>query len=200
MVGSSMRFGHGEANLLRALRHGVAEAHTDLERRLNLSSTTQHGDLVGMICGFHGFHAAWEPAMAHALKHDPFVVQRARLPLLTQDLRDVGHAASPPHCIEAAALVSCEAAALGSLYVMEGSTLGGQVIRKTLSADAWPRPGGPRYFNPYGRQTAAKWREFQTYLTARGANLPFETIVAGAQATFALLQTWLTPSPARAVS
>jgi heme oxygenase len=51
--------------------------------------------------------------------------------------------------------------AIGCLYVIEGSTLGGQIIlhsvQKSLNLDAG---GGVKFFHGYGARTPGMWKSF----------------------------------------
>jgi heme oxygenase len=53
---------------------------------------------------------------------------------------------------------------VGALYVIEGSTLGGQVISRQISASlGLTAPHGARFFNGWGEQTEARWNTFWRY-------------------------------------
>ena len=109
-----------------------------------------------------------------------------RLGLLEHDLTLMGVA---PSLATAPAIdlgfLDSEAAAWGSLYVVEGSSLGGQFISKALRGADWAPAEGLSYFNPYGRRTAAMWAGFRRTLEARGGDAALT--VEGARATFAAL-------------
>jgi hypothetical protein len=96
-----------------------------------------------------------------------------------------------PQCAAAGGLGLFVEGALGSLYVMEGSTLGGRLISRALSEVSWLPPGGVVYFNPCGSRTAAMWRNFQNELTAHSSPAADPLIEAGALDTFAVLHGWL---------
>jgi heme oxygenase len=50
---------------------------------------------------------------------------------------------------------------VGALYVVEGSTLGGQVISRQISASlGLTATHGARFFNGWGDQTEARWKAF----------------------------------------
>jgi heme oxygenase len=53
--------------------------------------------------------------------------------------------------------------ALGLLYVMEGSTLGGRMIVRSL-AERGVDVTGLRFLDPYGAETGARWRGFLAVL------------------------------------
>jgi heme oxygenase len=178
--------------LMAALRARTAAAHQALEEGLDILSVVRSpARLRRLMERFYGFHAVWEPAIA-ASPAAGFAADRGRLGSLRADLAALGvgdaGVAALPLCRPAAALAATAAGAIGSLYVMEGSTLGGQVISRALR-DA----GGAElaYFNPYGRETGARWRAFAAWAEAAAAETR-EEAAASAQATFALLLGWLT--------
>jgi heme oxygenase len=98
---------------------------------------------------------------------------------------------SVPLCADAHSLMADEARVLGSFYVLEGSTLGGQLITRHLSSADWLPAQGLRYFNPYGSRTGEMWRSFRRWLESQAQHHAANDIVAGARATFVVLQKWL---------
>lgn len=76
--------------------------------------------------------------------------------------------------------------ALGMMYVVEGSSLGGRVILKNITA-ALGHDGekGASYFAGYGGQTGSTWRTFLAALTDyESQNDAGDEIIAGANFTF----------------
>lgn len=76
--------------------------------------------------------------------------------------------------------------AMGILYVIEGSTLGGRVILKniqaTLQLNQW---SGASYFNGYGDHTGINWKNFLQLLTQFEAERDCsEEIINGAEFAF----------------
>ena len=62
-----------------------------------------------------------------------------------------------------------EAAFLGAMYVMEGSTLGGRFLARHVETVLGLAPGrGDAYFQGHGEATGALWRE----VTARISEVP----------------------------
>lgn len=81
-----------------------------------------------------------------------------------------------------------EAAALGSMYVLEGSTMGGMVIQKHMSKLDVP----VQYFASYGSNTAMMWRTFIDALTTYAVtHNKQEEIIDSAVATFKTMDNWL---------
>lgn len=121
---------------------------------------------------------------------------RRKVPWLKADLMDLGHSV---HTLDdvadfdgAPSPTTAEEAA-GVLYVLEGASLGGQVIQRRLgpAPDVGPHWAG-RFFNGYGKATGAMWRSFVAHLNGFGAD-PAAAIVitASAQATFAAFASCL---------
>lgn len=186
--------------VLERLKRETREAHDRLEHHLDLlREPLDRERFVALLERFWGFHALWEPALGRALADDAFLAPRLKLQRLEADLRALGRSpeeiARLPRCFQAAQLAPLPrrpAAALGSLYVLEGSTLGGQVITRALRGAGWLPSGGLTYFDPYGAATGAMWRDFRDYAAARSTPAADAEMVAAAKATFERLHRWLT--------
>ena len=187
--------------LLDLLRSATRAAHTSLEDALGLlEPPLSRRRFVHALQAFHAFHVMWEPQVM-ALAADPRLLEpRSKLSALERDLGALGLpvATSPRKGGFDLDYLSTPAAAWGSLYVIEGSTLGGQVISKALRTAAWAPDGGLTYFNPYGRRTAAMWAEFREALEAHECALDVDGVVEGARATFRVLQGGLAAAGERA--
>ena len=178
------------------LRTETGEAHCRLEQVLALlSPPPSQARTRRALERFRGFHATWEPALQGRADMAAITHGRSRLTLLDGDLQRLGLTAAAiaalPACRAAAGLCSTPGAALGSLYVMEGSTLGGQVIARGLAGAPWLPGGGLSYFSPYGERTGRMWRELKTYLQTAADGGEGDAIVAGAVSSFGVLQAWL---------
>jgi len=96
---------------------------------------------------------------------------------MEQDVRDLQEALSP-------AGAPSEATFLGAMYVMEGSTLGGQYIARHVESTLGLEPGrGDAYFNAYGAETGAMWNRFKAVL-ARVPDEQSGEVIAAAKAMF----------------
>lgn len=78
-----------------------------------------------------------------------------------------------------------ESACVGTLYVLEGASLGGTAIAKALRAhyqlDLQP---GDCFFDPYGRDCAAHWKRFHKAVQQREDTLCYVRATQAASATF----------------
>ncbi len=147
-----------------------------------------------------GFHRPLERRLARVDLGAVGLDLHARLkaPLLAEDLRCLGvDPGQVPDCGDLPAL-SALPEALGCLYVLEGSTLGGQVLSRHVreAMDIVPGRGGS-FFASDGRDVGAMWRAFRAALEA-GCPGEAEMLRAGEVAvrTFASFNQWLAASPA----
>lgn len=152
------------APALDALRNATASHHAAIEQLLGLRGTFGLSHYGRVLQGFSAFLTVWEPRIARALKGSPardFFARGRRVDLLQWDLRmlELPDVAGAREFVPA---IPGLPEALGSLYVLEGSALGGQFIASRahrllgLTAER-----GAAYFHGCGAGTAARWREFQ---------------------------------------
>ena len=76
-------------------------------------------------------------------------------------------------------------AALGAFYVVEGSMNGNRFIRRALVEERPDLAASLRYFDPYGKDQRARWREFRNAIDRIGRTLRFpDEAVRAARQTF----------------
>ncbi|MFC6646157.1 biliverdin-producing heme oxygenase [Granulicella cerasi] len=140
-----------------------------------------------IIAGWEAWAATHVPA-----EYAELIAARKRAPLLERDLAAFGEAMPAPHFV-ADASFSTPAGFLGAMYVVEGSTLGGQYIAKhvepLLGIDA---EHGTAYFRGYREETGARWKEFQAALLALPDDKAEEVIFA-ARRMFGLFREAILP-------
>jgi heme oxygenase len=84
--------------------------------------------------------------------------------------------------------------AFGSMYVMEGSTLGGRFIAPHVAERLDLAPGrGNAYFEGYGPRTGSMWNAFRETAAASVPESQYDDAVKAAIATFESLHAWLCP-------
>ena len=152
--------------VLPELRAATRTQHDRIERLLALEAPMPLARYGVILLGFQRFLTAWEQELRDALpvRLHGWLAERGRLGFVAQDLAFLGHDVSGlagqdvPRCLPERSV----AAAFGSLYVIEGSALGGQVITPRLKRDLGLEPGrGASYFHGFGDRTGAMWREFR---------------------------------------
>ncbi|CAL75166.1 putative Bacteriophytochrome heme oxygenase, BphO-like [Bradyrhizobium sp. ORS 278] len=84
--------------------------------------------------------------------------------------------------------------AWGCIYVIEGSTMGGQLIARSLLQTLKVTSGnGASFYSPYGTDVGAKWQAFKKAMSRAvdDQNLDLDKMIDGAQRTFSALDRWM---------
>jgi heme oxygenase len=89
--------------------------------------------------------------------------------------------------------INSGASCLGILYVLEGATLGGQILRREISARlGLEADNGAAFLDVYGAATGRRWRDFMEYLGSRPMDADErKAVVAAAHTTFSCFERWL---------
>jgi heme oxygenase len=150
----------------------------------------------------HGLYAPLEATLATrlmGLTPELRMGERWKLPLLAKDLRALGHDATSlarlPHATWLPPLPGVPEA-LGGLYVLEGATLGGQLILRHLQRHFVGRSVGDfAFFRAYGEEVGPMWRAFGEVVTRASAAAGSEDFnaraVQGAKDTFDAFESWV---------
>jgi heme oxygenase (biliverdin-IX-beta and delta-forming) len=196
----------GRADVLTTLRSATAAEHDRVENTLALMDPELRRDrLVEVLTRLHAFWTAAEAGLDTWARREPGDAEavdwsrRRRAHLFATDLRALGttgEADGVPDLPE----VEDTDQALGRLYVLEGSTLGGTFISRHLATLPTLGPGvRVRAFSPYGAETGAMWRAYRRVTrehVASGGDAG--RLVDAARATFTALAQWVAPVGARA--
>jgi heme oxygenase len=171
--------------VLGHLRLATTQHHQQLEDDLNVvERLSSPADRRAIVLRYYQMHAAADAVLGVWLGDmaDLDYTSRRRTPLLLSDLRDLGLSV-PPLRDASALMVASRAEALGALYVLEGSTLGGRVIRKALAARGHDH-AGLGFLDPYGDRTGERWKSFISVLEREGAD-DLDGVALGGLAGFA---------------
>jgi heme oxygenase len=179
--------------LIAHLRSVTRPAHDRLEGGLGLLDELSVDSYEAILSRFYGFWKGWQPQVAGLLNDEALTKPRRRLHLLEADLSVLGVSRETLAALPLCPLMTLQgdAEALGSLYVTEGSTLGGRVIQRNVERCLQGvGRASSRYFHGYGDETGAMWRLFLKRLDEVPAS-DMEGVGRGATATFDRLGTWL---------
>ncbi len=184
------------ADILHRLRAESRPEHDALERELDLvESTLTLGAYRLRVEQFFGFYAPLEDRLGALGAFSSLRIGAERkAPLLAADLLALGVTA-PSRLRQCGALPDFEgpAGVLGCLYVIEGATLGGQVIARHVQATLGIGPSsGASFFHGHGEGTRGRWRAFTAVLAAFGGDEgQQDAMVGSAIGTFRALRLWL---------
>jgi heme oxygenase len=190
--------------LMATLREETRSYHDRIERspllRGMLGAELSHRYYAAVLGVCYGFCVPLEARLLEASDWaalDFDLNARLKTPLLEEDLAAFGlegellHAL--PHCAAIPPIPDLPTA-LGALYVIEGATLGGQLIARQIASTLGLGPrSGAAFYNSYCGQVGPMWRSFKSFVEQHGAGHE-AAVVAAAAATFAALEAWYNES------
>ena len=188
--------------ILKYLKEATGLRHAALESRLPLldvrMSQFRYHQLLQLFLGYYEPLEAKLLALPHWAAIGFDYVERRKTPRLMQDLLLLGDTPESlqniARCKELPTLTT-QGQLLGCLYVIEGATLGGQIITRHLHSNLGLKPSsGAAFFDGYGAQTGSQWKAFCTMLRANAAESGSQDdILATANQTFETLDQWVFP-------
>lgn len=193
----------GQGSLRALLRNATQAQHERLNRHALLTGLLQPGyslaDYRLLLQTLYRLYSALEPRLAEfaAGRVAGFdYAARAKLAWLQADLDYFGidpaalEASEPPLAVPAIASLGDY---VGVLYVVEGSTLGGQLISKRLQQYLGLTPnGGARFYAGYGEASAVRWRDYLAFAESVAADAEqSKAAEMAANRTFALFEAEL---------
>ncbi len=126
---------------------------------------------------------------------------RTKHQLLENDLKVLGHSKNSTHVKPLSNGIDNPSAAfaLGILYVLEGSTLGGRILLKNINtALGYDIANGATYFAGYGSQTGSQWKNFLAMLTEyENQNNNADEIIAGADYCYNAISAYFTKNASK---
>ncbi len=181
--------------------HSLLEANPHLHKLM--SDKITRPDYVWILSRMYGFYVPLEDRLS---QFEPIwqecgidFNQRCKVPLLEQDLLAGGLTPDAlgqlPHC-SSIPLVQSFPQAVGVLYVLEGATLGGQMISRHLALQlGLSLEREAAFFSSYRSETGIMWKQFSmrinSYVEAAFSHTDMATMILSAQATFQTLDDWL---------
>lgn len=182
------------ASLRVALRRATHDLHRELQGRLPLlAADLTQPRYTAIVAAFYGLYRPLETALTPQASCLPALQweRRRKVKALQHDLRMLGLSDAAIAALPASDHLPAIAdvpAMLGCLYVVEGATLGGQIIRARLQTTLGvTETTGAAFFAGYGATTEPMW---QAYLRCLDRMADGERVQASAQATFAAFLAW----------
>lgn len=193
---------HGASFAKRFLRRATRSEHAAAEQTAVMHAL--FGEKLGsaayirLLQGYHELYTRWEHHHAAwllgDLKNSGWQYQ-TRLRVIESDLYELG--AQPRLPLVSAdeqtltqPALDTNAVSWGSLYVVEGSTLGGQIIARKLSSEF---PNHPHLFFRLGHgKSRASWKDFQAVMAVQlGDATSRRAIALQARTAFGIFQHML---------
>ncbi len=164
---------------------------------LNLLSHTSSIELYQcLLCAYYDLYRQIEAQLVEAIPHlniEFDYASRTKLPWLEQDLKFFGIKPTPTPTLDLAlGNINDLSEFIAILYVIEGSTQGGQVLAKQLQSRLGISPeSGGRFFSAYGESTALMWENFKQFAEKSAESCDEATTIVMAKTTFLHFQQTL---------
>jgi heme oxygenase len=179
---------------LDRLRLETAVDHVAVEAGMPLMAEDLDRDsYVRCLRQVHGLVAAWEEWSVRISPEwlQSLLESRQRRGLLERDLAwfgvvqlDTGRPEMPKRMDDASLL--------GSMYVMEGSSLGGRLIARHVERVLGLSAGvGDAFFCGHNQRTGTLWKEFCDVLQARVPDRETHTVIVAAKNMFRIFGSWM---------
>jgi heme oxygenase len=191
---------------------GRTDVSDDIMARLRRATASLHAELDAMVApllseraGYRmllaGLRDAYRVIERELAKHAAQLAratydfgERRKLGWLDEDLEALS--VSDSTSILTSYTLQHASAAFGAVYVIEGATLGGQVIaRQVMPALALAPERGCRFFTGYGAETGNRWREtcgaIASHIASATVADAADEAIHGARMTFSLVSAAL---------
>jgi heme oxygenase len=182
-----------ENSIMAQLKARTAHQHQETEDTVDIMRDDfTMEDYRQILKRFYAFYKSYEAKMIEALKENPIelnYLERLNTPRLLADLKVLGltdQEIAEIEPFEDTPSLDSKEQIYGSLYVIEGSTLGGQVILRHLRGKfGIDETNGAAFYQGYGKDTGKMWNEFREAITKFAENgADREKIIAAANETF----------------
>ena len=178
------------AQLKEKTRHQHEQTEGEVDLMRDDFTIEEYRDLLKR---FYSFYKPYEEKVRDAIQANPIELdysKRQNTPRIVEDLRALGMSDAEISEIETTddlPQLDSKERIYGSLYVIEGSNLGGQIISRHLKQhfDGLDESNGIAFFSGYGKETGPMWKAFGATVTEFAENGGNEDeIIAGANETF----------------
>lgn len=150
------------------LKEGTFEYHEQLEQKLKSSLFKEELsplEYLNLIKKFNIAYQTLEKAIGYIPYTNSLLKTRTKLPMLQNDIQYLEDLVGEKLLYDKETIsiepINNLAKALGIMYVMEGATLGGNVILKILKQHSWVETEkGLNFFNSYGEERGKMWKDF----------------------------------------
>ena len=185
------------AGLMPRLREATAEQHRELEAWVDPARRfATRESYTAYLLEIYALFVDLETTLAtlpwRTISFD--LDERRKAPLLEKDLRFFGLDPAAAHPPAMPLRLESLAAGFGCQYVLEGSTLGGQMILAGLEKRGIGPDSGAAFFACYRERTPAMWKSFKEAATAWCADEErVAEAIDAARCTFVFYQRGVSP-------
>lgn len=179
--------------LLEKIRVATADRHLELESILSpfINNLKTPEEYLIILKSFYGYVF---PVQEMIIKYIdaatlPDINNRRNSDLLLRDIENLGDYSEIKKAVLLPQICNTPSA-IGALYVLEGSTLGGKIISRMITEKTGLNKSLD-FFTGYGSETGKMWKKFTDYLSLIKEEAAQNQIVNGAEDTFKFFIIWL---------
>lgn len=183
--------------IMQRLRAETKVTHQNLEKLLipYIKSANSGDSYLKLLSLFYGYFKPVEQQIEQYIDSSflPDFDERRKSHTIIKDIQSVNAGKELPMICSDLPSINGRYEALGALYVLEGSTLGGQVISKMLKNSlGFENNDSLAFFSGYGDDTENRWAIFSDIMNKHvvGPTTQNET-VSGANETFIKFRHWV---------
>jgi heme oxygenase len=177
------------------LRAATANDHAAVEGSIPLMTDDLTVEVyISCLSRIHGVVQAWETAALASAPEwlKPTLLERQREGMLRRDLEWFGVRVDADENQPEIPEMNDTASLLGAMYVMEGSTLGGQLIARHVEQHLpLATHRGVEFFRGHREQTGPLWKEFCEILRTRVPDTESDAVIRAAKQMFSTFGSWM---------
>jgi heme oxygenase len=178
------------------LKENTKEAHQALEVIVvrQIKSIRSKEDYVRLLHKFYGFHQPMEDIYDNYFNDDiiPFYSRRRKASLILDDLFNLGSTTGSIKTATDLPFIDSPARAMGSFYVLEGSTQGGTIVADMLIKHADLTHDNTSFFYAYGNDGKEMWQSFKDKMDNYFPHDDLRNdVIEGAIETFTKFREWM---------
>lgn len=184
-------------NLLEQLKSETLSNHQQLEKNLilRLKGMENPNDYIRILQLFYAYFGALEDQINQYIGPDQLAdyAERRKTASIKNDILALDGEVPQKASIGDLPVIENILQAFGALYVIEGSTLGGQVISKMITKQlGLSTEAGISFFRSYVDNTMTMWQSFKVVLEKHAASqTDADLITEAANETFAKFSLWM---------
>lgn len=179
--------------LAEKLKEHTSAVHLQLEQRLlahiqSVDSPQQYASLLAMM---YGYYAAIEKKLDEFHHVLPEYHIRRKSQSILNDLEGFNFPKATLSLCDDIPSIHSVPAALGVMYVLEGSTLGGKIISRMLKKRLPSLEGSTNFFDGYREETGVMWQRFREHLAHAVEESKQTETQKAAHETFLKFNNWI---------
>ncbi len=178
------------------LKAYTGEAHASLEKKIiqKIKTISSRQDYYNILSLFYGYYHELEVRIDSFLDTAflPDYQRRRKADVMARDMASLPETAGEAVLCRELPAIGTHLQAVGVLYVLEGSTLGGQAISSMISKQINISGDGLSFFTGYGAETPRMWALFIDQINCLKLSIPERhEVLDAAHHTFTKFESWV---------